>query len=207
MPSLKEGNEVAATDNQKAEMLAETLEKAHDTDSAKDTDEQKAINNTTKRINSESYPISKRLLTGYLTTPQEFSNDIAPGTDNITYKLIENLSNKAFAHLTYIVNSVLKLQHYPRASKTAVVPKTEKIRPFPENYRPISLLSGDSKLTEKILLERLNPYDKQLKFTPACQLKNTVWHTRSWEFINDIKTHFNSERFVTLDMQKAFDRV
>lgn len=42
------------------------------------------------------------------TAAKTFSNDNALGEDKIIYRVIKNLSNKAFVQLTEIINAILK---------------------------------------------------------------------------------------------------
>jgi len=55
--------------------------------------------------------------------------------------LLKNLPDEAIAYLTHIINSILKLTHFPQCWKSAKVvylPKPGKDPKYPQNYRPIS---------------------------------------------------------------------
>lgn len=223
VPSLKFNNTVLLTDSEKAEALSNAFLKAHDLDLTNLAPDQKHITNIAKLTRCTHYPIPNRTLQKYLTNPNElkklaktFSNDKTPGLDGITYRLIKNISNKAYCQLSYIVNAVLALQHYPRAWKqAAVIPiaKPGKEATSPENYRPISLLSGLSKLTEKVNLHRLDKIENRLKIVPNEQFGFKTFHSTTHQvarIVTDIKTNFNKGQntvLMLLDMQKAFDKV
>jgi hypothetical protein len=57
-------------------------------------------------------------------------------------------------HLTHLFNHCLRLSHLPKSWKVAKVimlPKPGKDPKFPQNLRPISLLSTTGKLFEKVV--------------------------------------------------------
>lgn len=71
--------------------------------------------------------------------------------------------------LLNIINASVRLVYYPRRWKTAIIieiPKTEQRSHFPQDYRPISLLPTMAKITEKIILRRLNDEIQQLQLLP-----------------------------------------
>lgn len=90
---------------------------------------------------------------------QKLPNRKAPGSDGIDNKIIKNLSTKAIVQLMYIVNAILKPSHFPEQWKLAVIvpiPKPNKDSSNPINYRPVSLLGTLSKITEKVILKRID---------------------------------------------------
>jgi chorismate mutase len=81
------------------------------------------------------------------------------GEDQIDNMILKNISRKTTVQLTYIINAVLKLNHFPDQYKTAIVvliPKAGKSVSKKENFRPISLLNSISKIIEKIMYRRFN---------------------------------------------------
>nr|CAI5845244.1 unnamed protein product [Callosobruchus analis] len=76
----------------------------------------------------------------------------APGGDQITNKALKLLSSKALTYLVAIINAILRTQYFPVGWKTAeVIMIPKKVGSiFPQDDRPISLLSAASKLAEKI---------------------------------------------------------
>ncbi|GFX58373.1 probable RNA-directed DNA polymerase from transposon X-element [Trichonephila clavipes] len=89
------------------------------------------------------------------------SSKKAPGKDTITNKMLKNFPIKLILILTILVNKILKFHHFPSNWKEAIIfpiikPGTNKN--LPNSYRPISLLSTLSKLTEYIILNRLKKF-------------------------------------------------
>ncbi|GBO01962.1 hypothetical protein AVEN_128704-1 [Araneus ventricosus] len=81
-----------------------------------------------------------------------------PGKGRITNLMIKHLPKRAIVRITYLINCIIKLSHFPKSWKSAVVVpiyKPGKNAESPESYRPISLLSSLSKLAESIILNRL----------------------------------------------------
>lgn len=68
----------------------------------------------------------------------------------------------------YIINAILKLQHYPEQWKHAQIVSIRKVGKNAtdfKNYRPISLLSTLSKTTECLILKK----QQQIKQKDRCQ--------------------------------------
>jgi hypothetical protein len=77
----------------------------------------------------------------------------ACGIDGIPNECLRHLPRRPFAHLTHLLNHCLRLSHFPNAWKDAKVvtlPKLAKDPKFPQNLRPITLLSTTGKLFENI---------------------------------------------------------
>ncbi|CAH1384258.1 unnamed protein product [Tenebrio molitor] len=82
----------------------------------------------------------------------------APGPDNIPNKALKLLPDRVVVALTTIINASLRLCHFPSRWKKAnviFIPKPGKDPKFPQNHRPISLLSSIGKVLEKVILTRL----------------------------------------------------
>ena len=118
--------------------------------------------------------------------------------------------------LTYIINAILRLQHWPSQWKSAVVVpilKPNKNAKLAGSYRPISLLSAISKLVEKVVLIRLNAAQDELHIDDECQFgfrkgRSTVQQVV--RIVNDVKVQYNlgkNTTMVLLDIEKAFDTV
>ena len=127
----------------------------------------------------------------YLTTPlpvylppKAFSpNDISrcilsfplrksPGYDLITAEIARQLPKKAIILLTYIINSILRLSHFPLQWKLSIIvlfPKPDKPIENTSSYRPISLLPFFSKLCEKLILKRIMPTINEKQIVPDTQ--------------------------------------
>ena len=89
---------------------------------------------------------------------KKLPNNKALGEDQITNRVIKNLSMKAIRKLTDITNAVIQHNHYPKKFKKAINPpilKPNKTKPNPETYGPISKLSTLKKHIEKVLHKRI----------------------------------------------------
>ena len=159
----------------------------------------------------------------HLTTIKDIKNEInkikikkAPGPDEIENILIKNLSQKTIRQLTYIINAIITLQHFPNTWKLATVipvPKPNKEHTLLESYRPISLLNALLKITERIIYNKLNLSDEKYhKIIPA-QFGFRNGHSTVQQIAritNDISVEYNRNNVTTmllLDIEKAFDRV
>ncbi|GFU33560.1 probable RNA-directed DNA polymerase from transposon X-element [Trichonephila clavipes] len=166
IPSLSSSSGVANSDEQKANILALTLK------------ENFAEN---KRPGDGSHSIDKEItntLENFFSTPtslllpptdpveiceyiRRLKNNKAPGSDLITNKMVKNFNTKTLLILTYLINKIFSLRHFPNNWKNAIVfpiKKPDKNAHNPSSYRPISLLSILSKITEYIILNRLKTY-------------------------------------------------
>nr|AAS68534.1 pol protein [Drosophila melanogaster] len=147
---------------------------------------------------------------------KNLKNSKAPGKDLITNQLIKTLPTKATLYLILIYNSILRIGYYPDAWKHAQVKmilKPGKSVNDPKSYRPISLLSGLSKMFERLLLKRLFRVDLFKKAIPLHQFGFRKEHGTEQQIAR--VTQFILEAFerkeycsaVFLDISEAFDRV
>ncbi|GFU36889.1 RNA-directed DNA polymerase from mobile element jockey [Trichonephila clavipes] len=140
----------------------------------------------------------------------------APGREGITNKMLQNLTLPVIFQLTNIISNIFITGHFPDHWKTAsVIPilKPGKSRCSPDSYRPISLLPVLSKITEKLILTRLNSHltenniliSQQHGFRPRLSTSHQLLRV-----VEYIKTGFKDDKYtgaIFLDIQKAFDRV
>jgi hypothetical protein len=78
----------------------------------------------------------------------------ACGIDGITNECLRHIPRRQLVHLTHLFNHRLRLSHFPdlwKEVKIIYLPKPGKDPKFPQNLRPISLLSTTDKLLEKSL--------------------------------------------------------
>ena len=143
-------------------------------------------------------------------------NRKAPGADGITNTAVKHLPPISLDYFAYVINKILELSHFPtswKEAKVIVFPKPNKDSKFPQNYRPISLLSVLSKLAEKVILYRINIHFHKQKFLRNEQFGFRSGHSTTHQLLRltEYITHgFNFKQgtgAVFLDVEKAFDRV
>lgn len=220
IPTLTHNSTDYVTDEQKSELLATTFEEIHDIGHV-DSDSDRAIISTVSEFLTLTPDRSE--INKYLTNPTEINNIIrtlrpnkAPGLDDIDNKMIKNLTKKSIVQLTYIINSMIRLNHWPNKWKTAlIIPigKNGKEKHRPTNYRPISLLSTVSKLTEKVILRILTQTLRKSELHDPFQFGFKTKHNSTHQLtriITDTIKAFNKNQttaMLLLDIEKAFDRV
>lgn len=118
--------------------------------------------------------------------------------------------------LTNILNSILRLNYFPSSwthAHVIQIPKPGKDLTFPQNYRPISLLSSISKIAEKTILTRLNDEIIKSEKIPHEQFgfreghDTTMQLTRVTEKITKNFNNKNMTGMICFDIEKAFDKV
>ncbi|GFW76926.1 probable RNA-directed DNA polymerase from transposon X-element [Trichonephila clavipes] len=220
IPPLNCTTGTAVTDNQKANILADSIldnftENTRKTNEFDDDDE--LINNT---VNSFlSIPPLATTETAY---PSEIISYIknsnskkAPGKDGISNRMTKNFTLKAILILTILVNKILTLNYFPKFWKEAIIfpiLKPGKNKNLPASYRPISLLPTLSKITESIILTRLKNFiytnnllnPNQYGFTNKLSTLHPLLNLT--EAISEGFQNKKSTGAVFLDIQKAFDR-
>jgi hypothetical protein len=116
-------------------------------------------------------------------------------------------------HLTHLINHCILLSHFPtpwKEAKVIALPKPGKDTKFPQNLRPISLLSSTGKVFEKVILEIVNRHIGEKNLLNASQFGFRARHSTTLQCMRlaDLVTfHFNnnmSTAAVFLDIEKAF---
>ncbi|GFT88181.1 RNA-directed DNA polymerase from mobile element jockey [Trichonephila clavipes] len=221
IPSLTSSSGVANSDDQKANILASTLqnnfsENKRPGDGRHPIDQE--ITNTLNNFfdNHPLIPISPTEPDEILNYIKSLKNNKAPGSDLITNKMVKNFPIKIIMILTYLINKILFLRHFPNNWKNATVfpiKKPNKNAHFPDSYRPISLLSILSKITEYVILNRLKSFTNDNNFINPNQYgftRNLSTYHPLLGLTEKITAGFQRGRStgaVFLDIQKAFDRV
>jgi len=140
----------------------------------------------------------------------------APGNDLITNKILKNLSLKTLTLLTHIYNSMIRLSHFPKTWKFAViilVPKPNKPKHLSSSYRPISLLPVLGKLFEMALLKRLRHILQNNQIIPNNQFGFRNRHSTIHQvhrLTDENSTAFENKEYCSgffLDIAQAFDKV
>jgi hypothetical protein len=140
----------------------------------------------------------------------------APGPDKIPNTALKALPDKVVVTLTAIINASLRFCHFPSRWKSAnviFIPKPGKDLLFPQNYRPIGLISNVGKVLEKTILTRLVRAtnenhvlpDEQFGFRPKHSTADQLIHVT--EFISQGINQKESTGAIFLDVAKAFDTV
>ena len=221
-PPIQGRSHLACSPRDKAEVLAETLEEAFTPNPP--TQNTQSVESQVKDFMDTHSPASVEASGEFdLCTAKEvvnlaakLPNKKAPGQDDITNELIKQLSAAAGSRLVDIFNAGIRLQHFPsswKEAKVVVFPKPGKSHRDPSNYRPISLLSGLSKLFERLILNRLGAYANENNLFIAQQFGFRKHHSCNHQLlrvVNQITHGFNQRKatgVVFLDVAKAFDRV
>lgn len=219
MPPLKIADKTFITNKEKASVLCDYFSKMHENPLEDNNPVHTEEVNTT--VNDALEPLNEDI-----TDPAEISeiicivrnlkNPKAPGLDEVNNILIKNLPPRGFEYLKFIINSCLKLQHFPKVWKHAkVIPIPKPGKPANEvsSYRPISLLSSISKILERIVLIRINDYLEENNIIPTQQCGFRTGRSTSHQLIKVINTAKEnikkkmSTGMIFLDVEKAFDRV
>ena len=110
-------------------------------------------------FNSKSY--NKPFTLDELSFCLSNSKDTSPGEDQIYYKMIKHMSDKAKQHLVDIFNKFYRWSFFSTQWNTAIVttiPKPDKDHSIQANYRPIALTSCLCQTFERLVNERLLDY-------------------------------------------------
>ena len=139
----------------------------------------------------------------------------APGLDNITAKMIQELPPSGLTILLYILNATLRLEYWPKNYKIArviMVPKPAKPPTDVTSYRPISLLPVTSKILERLLLHRLGTDVRPHEWIPEHQFGFRKAHTtiqQCHRLADNINQALEAREYCTavfLDISQAFDK-
>ncbi|GBO45094.1 RNA-directed DNA polymerase from mobile element jockey [Araneus ventricosus] len=220
IPTLLGPTSIAQTNIEKANCLAESLEKQFQLNDLHHNDTETIVQDSVEKF-LNSTPNS------YTDFPPPHNDEItkciknlqkskAPGYDGISNKIILNLPIKCITTLRIIIENIMKFGYFPTRWKTAtVIPilKPGKDPTDPVSYRPISLLPSISKIAEHIILSRLNDHLEENnilipeQFGFRKNLSTTHQLLRVTEFIQEGLNNKQKTGAVLLDIQKAFDRV
>lgn len=142
------------------------------------------------------------------------SKDTSPGSDNIPYQFVKNLSSNAKYLLLNLYNNLWSKGIYPDAWKNAlIIPihKPGKDPKLPSSYRPISLTCCLGKLFERIINERLNWWLNSQSFINKNQLGYKKGHSaidllvRLEEILQNCFLNREHAIAVFFDLEKAYD--
>lgn len=221
IPPLMSGNIYACAPEDKARILADTLQNSF---TPNPLDPQHAAHATA------CTSIVEHFISNYVeeSTPKLYStrqivliihklkNKKAPGPDEITNEVLKQLPIAGIIAVTKIINAILQVGYFPQQWKNAKVlmfPKPGKKHDDPKNYRPISLLNTLSKVAEKAILIRLNEFMAQNNVLRKEQFGFRSSHSTVQQVVrvvDDITQAINKKEctaLILIDLQQAFDRV
>ncbi|KAJ1141152.1 hypothetical protein NDU88_007487 [Pleurodeles waltl] len=216
----REKTHLACSNRDKAEVFADTLEASFRPNQASklaaEVEQEVAKHHLEYPPEKEATTIEECSTDEVLALAKTLKNGKAPGKDKIVNQAIKMLPDAAVVRLTEIFNACMHHQYFPNSWKEArvvVFHKAGKPLRDPANYRPISLLSGLSKLFERVILARLMDFATSENLLAKEQFGFRKEHSTNHQLLRivDIISHgFNinkSTGVVFLDVAKAFDRV
>ena len=135
----------------------------------------------------------------------------APGYDRIPSSFVRLASKELSPHLTKLINQSLDDSIFPHSLKKAIVtPVHKKKDPLNKsNYRPVSVLSGISKIFESVICDQMSLYfDSLLSPSLAAYRKNYSCEDVLLRSMEDWRDALDNDNFigcVSMDLSKAFD--
>lgn len=216
MGALSNGHQTAITDQEKAELLASSLDEVADSALVNQEIHHTIIEELETYSEKEVRdlaPVTTEEIQGYISA---LAKRKAPGPDGITNIMAKSLPNSAVQALTTIVNGMLEQQTFPapwKRAKVIVIHKPGKPKANPDNYRPISLLSTLGKIAERVVLNRLQEEIKDLELLPPEQFGFREGHgtelqlLRLVEEIHEAIDRRDVAAGIFLDVKRAFDKV
>ena len=137
------------------------------------------------------------------------------GPNSIPMRILKILSPLIFTPLSHIINESFQSGIFPEKMKLAkVIPLFKKGCSLTvSNYRPISLLSVFSKITEKIMYQRLYNFLTKYEILYNLQFGFRASHSINHALVSlteAIKNSLDNKKFgcgIFLELQKAFDTV
>jgi hypothetical protein len=134
--------------------------------------------------------------------------------DGIPNECLRYLPRRTLVHLTHLYNHCLRLSYFPNSWKEAKIitlPKPGKDPKFPQNLRPISLLSTTGKLFGKVIQNIVQKHLDKSTLLNASQFVFRARHSTTLQCMrltDYITLNFNSNMStvaIFLDIEKAFD--
>lgn len=158
----------------------------------------------------------------FLTDPEEIriviknlKSHSSPGCDKITACFLKNFDDILSKPIAHLINTSIETGKFPESFKESVIVPIHKSgdKLSPSNYRPISLLTTLSKITEKVINKRLISYlennnllaNNQYGFREKRSTNDAVLLIT--QRITDYLENGDKCVGVFLDLQKAFDTV
>ena len=167
------------------------------------------------RVCAAQFELTPATLTELSTAIGGMKNTKSVGVDGVPLLALKKCFPVIGPMLLRIVNASIVSGTFPSAWKTACIVPIFKSgdRSVPSNFRPISLLSVLSKVTEKIVCSQLMDYlvnnailsDTQYAYRPAHSTEDALIDAVTWVSNNTDQGYVSS--ITTVDLSKAFDSV
>jgi hypothetical protein len=138
----------------------------------------------------------------------------ACGIDGIPNECLRHLPRTPLVHLTHLFNHCIRLSHFPKSwkgVKVITLQKPGKDPRFPQNVRPITLLSTTGKLFDKIILKIVQRHVEERDLLNTSQCGFRARHSTTLQcmrLVDHVTLNFNnnvSTAAVFLDIEKAFE--
>lgn len=219
-PVLCIGEEIAISDEEKAEMFRKEFSKINSSDNLMRECKEKRE----KLLKEHPFILEKKRVTNscldapfsYSELKRALKNTKAstPGQDGISYVMLKKLSDESLKIILQFYNKVWEEGILPKRWKEAVIipiKKPGKDPSIPLNYRPIALTSHLGKVMEKMITDRLMYHMEKNNFFSPYQ--NGFRHGKSTmdsivKLESDIrKALINKETLIAVffDVEKAYD--
>jgi hypothetical protein len=104
----------------------------------------------------------------------------ACGIDGMPNECLRHIPRRPPFHITHLFNHCLRLCRFPvywKEANVTALPKPGKNPKFPENLRPISLLSTTGKLFEKLILKTIHRHLAERNLLNASQFGFRARHS------------------------------
>lgn len=218
VPPLHGRNGIGYTAEDKAEILADSIENQCTLNDTEDDDVVlDQVDGTDQYIrNLVPMPIRNCTYSEITTIINQLKIRKAPSIDKISNAAVKRMPRKCIVKLVNILNACLRNNYFPKNWKQALIitiPKPGKNHEWPKNHRPISLLPTFSKILEKVILTRLQNEIEELQIIPQEQFGFRKGHSTTLQalrLVEEIHNGFQSKDVTAvafLDIAKAFDRI
>lgn len=218
IPVLKEGDLLAQSPDEKAELFADVLARKYTSNESTGADLQAQSETVEQEIDTmecdnDAPEITPDALNEYI---KQLKTKSAPGHDNIPNYILKALPINIITQLAKIYSASIRLSYFPAGWKTSrliVIPKPNKDPTKAANYRPIHLLTTMSKLLEYVIKDHLVKFLTDNNILPDFQfgfreeLSTTLQVLRLANSIRDAFSLKREATLVLLDVESAFDKV